>query len=58
MAKLKVQQVRSLIGRPYTQIRVMESLGLRKINSVVEHDDTPSIRGMINAVQHLVKVVK
>lgn len=56
MAKLKVTLVRSLIGRPEVQRQVVRSLGLGKTNSVVEHHDTPQIRGMINKVAHLVKV--
>jgi large subunit ribosomal protein L30 len=36
----------------------MASLGLRKLNKTVEHQDTPSIRGMVNKVRHLVAVVE
>ncbi|AEF93134.1 ribosomal protein L30 [Desulfotomaculum nigrificans CO-1-SRB] len=56
MAKLKITLVRSLIGKPETQRKVVRALGLGKTNSVVEHNDTPQIRGMINKVSHLVKV--
>ncbi|WP_027718578.1 50S ribosomal protein L30 [Desulfovirgula thermocuniculi] len=56
MAKLKITLVRSLIGRPQDQRAVVRSLGLRKLYSSVTHEDTPSIRGMINKVSHLVKV--
>ncbi|MBJ7881314.1 50S ribosomal protein L30 [Gelidibacter salicanalis] len=56
MAKIKVKKVKSAINRTQTQKRILESLGLRKMNQVVEHDDTPSILGMINKVQHLVSV--
>lgn len=56
MAKLKITLVRSLIGRPQDQRAVVRSLGLRKLHSSVTHEDTPSIRGMINKVSHLVKV--
>ncbi|WP_027126049.1 50S ribosomal protein L30 [Gelidibacter mesophilus] len=58
MAKIKVQKVRSAINRTQTQKRILESLGLHKMNQVVEHDDTPSILGMINKVQHLVSIVE
>ena len=58
MAKIKVTQVRSSIKRPQNQKRVLESLGLRKINQVVEHENTPNILGMINKVQHLVSVTE
>lgn len=56
MAKLKVKLVRSMIGRKENQVRTVEALGLKKINSEVEHNDTPQIRGMIEKVKHLVEV--
>lgn len=58
MSKLKVTQIRSTIEKPERQKRVMEALGLRKLHSSVIHNDTPSVKGMINAVLHLVKVEK
>jgi large subunit ribosomal protein L30 len=54
--KLKITQVRSTIRRPAPQKRVIEALGLRKLNQTVEHNDTPLIRGMVHKVQHLVTV--
>lgn len=54
--KLKVTQVRSGIGRSKHQNRVLEGLGLRRLNKSVVVDDTPSFRGMIKKVIHLVKV--
>jgi large subunit ribosomal protein L30 len=56
LAKLKVKLVRSVIGRKEDQVRTVEALGLKKINSEVEHNDTPQIRGMIQKVIHLVEV--
>ncbi|MBA6153738.1 50S ribosomal protein L30 [Gelidibacter maritimus] len=56
MAKIKVKKVKSAINRTLQQKRILEALGLYKMNQVVEHDDTPSIQGMINKVQHLVSV--
>jgi large subunit ribosomal protein L30 len=56
MKKYKVTQVRSAIKRPGEQQRTLEALGLRKMNHSVEHQATPSIEGMINAVRHLIKV--
>ena len=56
MGKIKVTKVKSAIGRPQRQKRVLESLGLRKIGQVVEHDTTPTILGMVNKVKHLVSV--
>jgi large subunit ribosomal protein L30 len=53
---VKVTLKRSLIGeKPKTRATV-ESLGLRKINSSREHADSPSLRGMLAKVQHLVEV--
>lgn len=54
MAKIKVKQVKSGIKKPLKQKRTLEALGLKRIGQVVEHDDTPSIMGMINTVKHLV----
>ena len=56
MKKYKITQKRSTIKRPGAQKRTMEALGLRKINQSVEHQATPQIEGMINAVRHLVLV--
>lgn len=56
MAKIKVTQVKSSIKRPQNQKRNLEALGLRKLNQVVEHENTPNILGMISKVQHLVSV--
>ncbi|WP_226063212.1 50S ribosomal protein L30 [Kaistella polysaccharea] len=58
MAKIQVKQVKSAIGRTKTQKRTLEALGLKKLHQVVEHDDTPSILGMVSAISHLVVVVK
>ncbi|NLX69668.1 MAG: 50S ribosomal protein L30 [Clostridiales bacterium] len=56
MAKLKVTQVRSTIGCKDDQIATVKALGLRKIGSEKIHEDTPTIRGMIKKVEHLVSV--
>ena len=56
MANLKVTLVKSTIGCKKDQIATVKALGLRKIRSVVEHNDSPQIRGMIKKVSHLVKV--
>ena len=56
MSKLKITQVRSVIGRPQKQRRVIESLGLKRHQSSVVHNDTPAIRGMVFKVRHLVNV--
>ncbi|WP_396632096.1 50S ribosomal protein L30 [Maribacter sp. R86514] len=54
MAKIKVTQLKSGIKKPQNQKRTLEALGLKRIGQVVEHEDTPSILGMINKVKHLV----
>ena len=54
MAKIKVTQIRSKIGRPERQKRTLEALGLKKMNQVVEHDATPAILGMVHKIKHLV----
>lgn len=54
MAKIKVKMVKSGIKKPQNQKRTLEALGLKRIGQVVEHDDTPSVLGMINKVKHLV----
>lgn len=56
MSKIKITQTRSIIRQTGTQKRTMEALGLRRMHSTVEHEDTPQIRGMINKVLHLVQV--
>ena len=54
--KLKITLVKSTIGAIPKHRATVEALGLKKIRSVVEHNDTPQIRGMINKVSHLVTV--
>ncbi|SEJ36775.1 large subunit ribosomal protein L30 [Propionispira arboris] len=56
MAKLKITLTRSLIGRPENQRVTVKALGLRKLNSSVEQEDTAVIRGMVHKVEHLVTV--
>lgn len=58
MATIKVQQIKSKIGTPKDQKATLVALGLRKISQVVEVEDTPSNRGMIRKVHHLVTVVE
>ncbi|MYM28848.1 LSU ribosomal protein L30P [Duganella sacchari] len=54
---LKVQLVKGLIGTRQDHRATVRGLGLRRVNSVAELQDTPSVRGMINKVSYLVKVV-
>jgi len=56
MAKLKITQIRSTIGRNIKQKRTIEALGVKRLNGSVIHEDKPEIRGMIGKVTHLVKV--
>lgn len=53
---LKITLVKSMIGRPEKHRKVLRGMGLTKVNRTVELEDTPSIRGMVHAVSHLVKV--
>ncbi|MFO7568939.1 MAG: 50S ribosomal protein L30 [Smithellaceae bacterium] len=53
---LKVKMVKSEIGRPEKQRKVLRGMGLSRLNSSVTLADTPEIRGMINKVIHLVSV--
>lgn len=57
MATIKIQKVRSTIKSPKNQKLIMEALGLRKINQVVEHEANPAILGMVAKVKHLTKVI-
>lgn len=54
--RLKITLVRSPISSKKRQRATLVTLGLRKINQSVEHNDIPSVRGMINKVSHLVEV--
>ena len=56
MGRLRIRQVRSASGMVASQRATVEALGIRRLNHVVEHDDTPQIRGMIFKIRHLVEV--
>ena len=56
--KIRVQQVKSVIGYNERQRATVKGLGLRRIRHVVEVEDTPAVRGMINKVSHLVAVLE
>ena len=56
MSKLKVTQIRSVIDRPKDQKSTVRRLGLHRMNDSVVKADTPSVRGMIAKVHHLVRV--
>ncbi len=54
--KLKVRMIRSLANRPHPQYRIIAGLGLRGVGSEVVVENTPSFRGMVKKVLHLVTV--
>lgn len=54
--KLAITLTRSTIGRNEKQVKTVNALGLKRINDTVTHADSPSVRGMINTVSHLVTV--
>jgi large subunit ribosomal protein L30 len=56
VAKLRITYVRSASGHKVDQKRTIEALGLRRLGHSVEHSDSPSVRGMIHKVKHLVAV--
>ena len=58
MAIIKIKQVKSRIRCPKDQKGTLDALGLRKLNQVVEHEDTPSIWRMVEQGKHLVHVEK
>lgn len=58
MATIKIKQIKSRINCPKDQKRTLDALGLKKMNHVIEHEDTPAILGMVEKVKHLVSVVK
>ena len=56
MPEISITWTKSTIGKPGNQRRIIASLGLHRLNHTVVHQDSPTIRGMVNKVSHLVKV--
>ncbi len=56
--QISIQQVRSAIGRPRNQRRVLDSLGLRRVRHVVVREDTPAVRGMVRKISHLARILE
>lgn len=56
MARLRVTYTKSAIGYNVKQKLTIQALGFRRLQQVIEHPDTPTVRGMINKVSHLVRV--
>ncbi|OLS02125.1 50S ribosomal protein L30 [Tissierella creatinophila] len=57
MAMIKIKLVKSPIGRIEKHKRTIEALGFKKVNQVLEKNDTPQIRGMINQISYMVEIV-
>ncbi len=53
---LRIKLVKSIIGQTAQNRKIVASLGLRKMHQTVEHQDTPSIRGMVHKVKHMLEV--
>ena len=53
---IKITLVKSLIGRLPKHISIAHQLGLKKLHRTVQHQDNPSIRGLVNAIGYLLKV--
>ena len=56
MTKLQITQIRSAIGRQQNQRETLRSLGLKRIGDVIVKEDRPEIRGMAQAIPHLVDI--
>ena len=56
--KIRIRHIRSGINRPNRQKKTLKALGLKKLNQIIEHDSTPQILGMIESINHLVKIEK
>ena len=55
---IKIEYFRSMIGRPEKHRKVLRGLGFRRLNQVVERQDTPAVRGMVAKVPHLVRIIE
>ncbi|HEY3703577.1 MAG TPA: 50S ribosomal protein L30 [Terracidiphilus sp.] len=56
--KIRIQYYRSKIQAPMKHKLVVKGLGFTRLNQIVEREDTPSIRGMVNTIPHLVRIVE
>lgn len=57
IAKIKIQYFRSKICTPVKHKLVVKGLGFTRLNQIVEREDTPSIRGMVKVIPHLVRIL-
>ncbi|HEX8458679.1 MAG TPA: 50S ribosomal protein L30 [Pyrinomonadaceae bacterium] len=55
---IRIQYYRSFIAFPKTQKQIVRSIGLTKLNQIVERPDTPSMRGVVRAVPHLLRIIE
>ncbi len=55
---IRIKYFRSSIGRPERQKKIIRSLGLRKLNQVVERPDNPSMRGVVAKIPHLIQIIE
>ena len=56
--KVRIQWVRSYIASPVKHKKIVKGLGFTRLNQIVEREDTPSIRGMVKKVPHLLEIVQ
>ena len=56
-ATIQIQYFRSMIQAPVKHKKVVKGLGFTRLNQIVEREDTPSIRGMVKTIPHLVRIV-
>lgn len=56
MSKIKITLVRSTIGLPQNQKKIVKALGFRKLNQNVIHESSPTINGMVHKVKHLLSI--
>jgi large subunit ribosomal protein L30 len=57
-AKIRIQYYRSSISTPKKHKQIVKSLGLTKLNQIVERTDSPATRGFVNAVPHLIRIIE
>jgi large subunit ribosomal protein L30 len=56
--KIRIQYYKSMIGYPKNQKTIVKSLGITKMNQIVERADNPSMRGIVNKIPHLLRIVE
>jgi large subunit ribosomal protein L30 len=56
--KIRIQYFRSKNNTPMKHKLVVKGLGFTRLNQIVEREDTPSVRGMVNTIPHLVRIVE